>query len=180
MWYILWPTERWRWRRFMVSASILRLISISLLHNVVIRVHSGSAWFDCVFGSTDAPLDVRFILRIWPCAYLLSLNYMNPSCILTSLKFCFARFGWVNFGYVGLGCFGITAVNICFVFDFIPHTACTVHACALTIILPSLSLLDMIYFTADTKATPASVQGVVVDFVIDMDFASPQHCETCS
>jgi hypothetical protein len=32
----------------------------------------------------------------------------------------------------------------------------------------------MIYFTADTKATPASFQGVGVDFYIDMDFASPQ------
>jgi hypothetical protein len=31
----------------------------------------------------------------------------------------------------------------------------------------------MVYFMADTKATPASVQGVGVDFQIDMDFASP-------
>jgi hypothetical protein len=33
----------------------------------------------------------------------------------------------------------------------------------------------MIYFTADTAATPASVQGASVDFYIDMDFASPQR-----
>jgi hypothetical protein len=38
----------------------------------------------------------------------------------------------------------------------------------------------MIYFTPDTKATPASVQGVGIDFYIDMDLASPQRRETCS
>jgi hypothetical protein len=54
-------------------------------------------------------------------------------------------------------------VRLCFVFDFILDTAYTVDACALTSILPSLSLIDMIYFTADTKAMPASVQGVGVD-----------------
>jgi len=32
-----------------------------------------------------------------------------------------------------------------------------VDACALTSILPSLPLIDMIYCTADTKATPASI-----------------------
>jgi hypothetical protein len=36
-------------------------------------------------------------------------------------------------------------------------------------------LIDTIYFTADTKATPASVQGVGVDFEIDTYFASPQR-----
>jgi hypothetical protein len=46
---------------------------------------------------------------------------------------------------------------ICFVFDFIFHTAYTLGACALTSILPSLSLIDTVYFTADTKETPASV-----------------------
>jgi hypothetical protein len=35
----------------------------------------------------------------------------------------------------------------------------------------------MIYCTADTKATPVSVQGVGVDFLIHMDFASPKCCE---
>jgi hypothetical protein len=54
--------------------------------------------------------------------------------------------------------------KICFVFDFIFHSAYTVDACALTSILPSLSLIDMMYCTPDTKATPASVQGVGVDF----------------
>jgi hypothetical protein len=53
--------------------------------------------------------------------------------------------------------------KICFVFDFIFRTAYTVDACALTSILPSLSLIDMIHFTADTKATPASVHGVGAD-----------------
>jgi hypothetical protein len=42
------------------------------------------------------------------------------------------------------------------VFDIILHTAYTVDACAPTSILPSLFFIDMIYFTADTKATPAS------------------------
>jgi hypothetical protein len=53
---------------------------------------------------------------------------------------------------------------ICFVFDFIFHIACTLDAYALTSILPSLSLIDMIYCTADAKATPASVQDVGVNF----------------
>jgi hypothetical protein len=59
-------------------------------------------------------------------------------------------------------------------------TAYTVDACAFTSILQSLSLIDMIYCTPDTKATPASVQGVGVDFGIDMDIASPPRFETCS
>jgi hypothetical protein len=57
-----------------------------------------------------------------------------------------------------------TVGKICFVFDFILHTAYTVDACALTSIQPSLSLIDMIYCTADTKAKPASFQGVGVNF----------------
>jgi hypothetical protein len=52
----------------------------------------------------------------------------------------------------------------CFVFDIILQAAYNVDSCALTSILPSLSLMDMIYFMADTKATPASVQGVGVYF----------------
>jgi hypothetical protein len=67
-----------------------------------------------------------------------------------------------------------------FVYDFIVHAAYTVDACAVTSILPSPSLIDMIYSKADTKATPASVQGVGVDFQIDVDFAFPQRCETCT
>jgi hypothetical protein len=70
--------------------------------------------------------------------------------------------------------------KIWFVFDCILHTAYNVDACALTSILPSLSLIDTIYFTGDTKATPASVQGVCVEFQIRMDFVSPQRFETCS
>jgi len=35
-----------------------------------------------------------------------------------------------------------------------------------------------IYCTADTKATPASVQGVGDDCQMNMEFASPQRCET--
>jgi hypothetical protein len=65
----------------------------------------------------------------------------------------------------------------CFVFDLIRHRAYNVDACALTSIQPTLSLIDMIYCTADTKATPTSVQGVGVDFETDMDSASPQRFE---
>jgi hypothetical protein len=57
-------------------------------------------------------------------------------------------------------------IKICFVHDFILHTAYTVDACALTSILPSLSLMDTTYCRSDTKATQASVQGVGVDFLI--------------
>jgi hypothetical protein len=49
------------------------------------------------------------------------------------------------------------------IFRRILHTPYTVGACALTSILPSLSLTDMVYCRADTKATPASVQSVGVD-----------------
>jgi hypothetical protein len=41
--------------------------------------------------------------------------------------------------------------KICFVSEFILHTAYNVDACALTSIMPSLSFIDMIYFTVDTK-----------------------------
>jgi hypothetical protein len=44
----------------------------------------------------------------------------------------------------------------------------------------AFAVLDMMYFTADTKATPASVQDVGVDFQFDMDFAYPQCFEMCS
>jgi hypothetical protein len=66
---------------------------------------------------------------------------------------------------------------MCFVFDFILHTAYTVDAGALTSIMPSLSLMDMIYIATDTKSTTASVHGVGVDFQIYKDFASPQSFE---
>jgi hypothetical protein len=33
----------------------------------------------------------------------------------------------------------------------------------------------MIYYAVDTKATPASVQGVGVDFQFDMNFGSTQR-----
>jgi hypothetical protein len=40
-----------------------------------------------------------------------------------------------------------------FVFDIILQATYNVGASALTSILPSLSLMDMTYFTAETKAT---------------------------
>jgi hypothetical protein len=79
-----------------------------------------------------------------------------------------------------LGWVGSKVGKNCFVFDLILHTTHTVIACALTNILPSLSLIDTTYFRPDTKATSASVQGVFVDFQIDMDSASPQTWETCT
>jgi len=79
----------------------------------------------------------------------LFLSQFNPICIFKTY------ITDIYFNIVG---------KICFVFDFILHTACTVDACALASILPSLSLIHMIYCTADTKATPTSVQGVGVDF----------------
>jgi hypothetical protein len=56
------------------------------------------------------------------------------------------------------------SVNLVSFFDFILPTSYTVDACALTSILPSLSLIYMIYCTPYTKATLASVHGVGVDF----------------
>jgi hypothetical protein len=38
----------------------------------------------------------------------------------------------------------------------------------------------MIHCTADTNATPVSVQGVGINFYVDLNFASPQRCETCT
>jgi hypothetical protein len=74
------------------------------------------------------------------------------------------RLGYVTLRYVTLSYVGSTVGKICFVFHFIFRIAYTVDACALTSILLSLSLIDIIYFTSDAKATPASVQGVGVDF----------------
>jgi hypothetical protein len=59
---------------------------------------------------------------------------------------------------------GSTVGKICFVFDYVLHTAYVVDSCARTSILASPSWIDMTHCTADTKATPASVQGVGVDF----------------
>jgi hypothetical protein len=91
---------------------------------------------------------------------------------------------------VGLGQFGfrevtlssleILSVPYVSVSDFILHIVYVIDACALASILPSLSLIDMIYYSPETQWTPASVQGVGVNFQIDMDFASLRRCETCS
>jgi hypothetical protein len=70
----------------------------------------------------------------------------------------------VVLSYVTLGYVGSTVGKICFVFDFILHKPYTVDPCALTSILPSVSFIDLVYCTPDTKATPASAQGVGVDF----------------
>jgi hypothetical protein len=55
-----------------------------------------------------------------------------------------------------------------------------VDECALPSILPSPSLMDMTYFSGDTKATPASVQGVGVEFSFDMVLASPRRFKRVS
>jgi hypothetical protein len=62
--------------------------------------------------------------------------------------------------------------KIRFVFDYILCTAYSGDACALTGILLSLSLIGMMYFMADTKATPASLQGVGVNCYVYIDFTS--------
>jgi len=41
-----------------------------------------------------------------------------------------------------------------------------------------MSFVDMMYRTPEKIQTPASFQGVGVDFKIDMYFASPQSCGT--
>jgi hypothetical protein len=69
----------------------------------------------------------------------------------------------MELGEFRLGHVPSTFSKICFVLDFILHTAYTVDACAHTSILPSLSLIDM-YFLLDTKVTPAFLQAVGVDF----------------
>jgi hypothetical protein len=74
------------------------------------------------------------------------------------------RLGLVWFGLVWFGLVGSTVANICLVFDFILHTVYTVYACALTSVLPSLSIIGMIYCTANTKATPVSIECVGVVF----------------
>jgi len=55
-WYILYTvrgTQNWRLGRFRASASIFRLMWISLLHNFVKRVRNRTARFRCVFCITD-------------------------------------------------------------------------------------------------------------------------------
>jgi TRAP-type mannitol/chloroaromatic compound transport system permease small subunit len=44
--------------------------------------------------------------------------------------------------------------------DLILHDVVVLHACAVAMIRSSHTLIDMIYCTAETKSTPASVQGV--------------------
>jgi hypothetical protein len=70
----------------------------------------------------------------------------------------------VSLGWVRLCWVGIIVGEMCLVYDFILHTTYTVDACSLTSILPSLSMIDMIYCTVDTKATPLSAQDVGVYF----------------
>jgi len=64
------------------------------------------------------------------------LNYMN-------LLVHYLIRSWIlqDFGQVRLCKVGRTVRKICFVSDFILHTAYTADACALTSILPSLSLM---------------------------------------
>jgi hypothetical protein len=77
------------------------------------------------------------------------------------------------FGYIG-STFG----KICFVFDFILHTAFTVDACACTSILPLLSLIDMTL--EGEHKSDAGVGSRRRRRFLDMDSASPRRFETCS
>jgi hypothetical protein len=74
---------------------------------------------------------------------------------------------------------GRTVSMICFVFDFILRYVFVLHKYAVARIQLPLSLIDMTG-TPEVKATPASVQGVHVNFYVHMDFASPYRPETCS
>jgi len=47
--------------------------------------------------------------------------------------------------------------------DFILHYVVVLHAYAVAMIRPFHTLIDMSYCRAETKATPASVQGVGVN-----------------
>jgi hypothetical protein len=49
-------------------------------------------------------------------------------------------------------------------FSIFSSNAFAVDGCPLTSIVPSLPLIDLVYFTEDTNATPAWVQRVLVDF----------------
>jgi hypothetical protein len=44
--------------------------------------------------------------------------------------------------------------------DLIFHIPYVIEACKIPSIMPSLSLTDMMYCTAQKKPTPASIQGV--------------------
>jgi hypothetical protein len=44
--------------------------------------------------------------------------------------------------------------------DFVLHYVFVFHECAVAKIRPSYTLIDTTYCRAETKATPASVQGV--------------------
>jgi hypothetical protein len=135
----------WYWFRF--STTLWKVFVIEVRDSVVFSV------IQTVFSTFDAY-----------CAYgsahtFSHLNYPKTFCILPFPRLSFARFWLV---WVRLGC--NTVGKICFVFDFILLTVYIIDARALTSILPSLSLINMIYCTAATKATPASVQCVVVNF----------------
>jgi hypothetical protein len=47
--------------------------------------------------------------------------------------------------------------------DFVLYYVVVLHTCVVAIIRPAHTLIDMAYCRAETKATPASVQGVGVD-----------------
>jgi len=90
--------------------------------------------------------------------------------IILSLLEYYLLQGWVlqGLGEFRLGQVRLEAQSARFVsfFYFIHHTAYTIDTCTLTSILPSLSLMDMIYCTMDTKAMLPLVQGVAVDWLI--------------
>jgi hypothetical protein len=62
-----------RRRRFRASASIFRLIWISLLHNVVKRLRNRIARFRCVFSSTDGYV----VTKNWVSLGLVRLSYVK-------------------------------------------------------------------------------------------------------
>jgi hypothetical protein len=93
-------------------------------------------------------MEFRYPVPFLYCRRLWSLKELDE------VRLCHVRLGKVR-SAVG---------KVRLVFDFIFHNAYARDVYALTSILSSLSLIDMIYFTTDTKATPASVHGVGVGF----------------
>jgi hypothetical protein len=151
------------WYEFCFSISLWQVFEIELCHSVVFSV-------------------VRMVLWNFDpfCTYHSDTNYYKPSCYTTFSQVDFYKV-WLSLGKVRLFLVMLEVQSArCFALYFIFHTAFTADACALTSILPPLSLINIIYRMADTKATTASVQCVSVNFVIHMDLATPQRCETCS
>jgi hypothetical protein len=94
----------------------------------------------------------------------LDLNYKKHSTI-SGGRYCFLEgLGQFGFREVTLSPLELLSEAYVSVSDSFLHILFVIDACALASTLPSLSLIDTIYCSSETKARPASVQGVGVDF----------------